>query len=97
MTEPIREALPGRAALANYRIRVAGVLGGEWSERTYGMTVAVHRWELEGSVTELSGELPDEAALMGVLDTLYNHGVRLLSVERLDKVDSTIANAVDSR
>jgi hypothetical protein len=34
---------------------------------------------------------------MGVLDTLYNHGVRLLSVQRLDKVDSTIANAVDSR
>jgi hypothetical protein len=58
VTEPTREALPGRATVANYRIRVAGVLGGEWSEHTYGMTVAVHRWEPEGSVTELSGELP---------------------------------------
>ena len=76
---------PDRTPGATYRIRVAGGLGDEWSERAHDMTVSVHRREPEGSFSELTGELADEAALMGVLDALYTHGARLLSVERLEK------------
>jgi hypothetical protein len=68
---------------ATYRIRVAGVLGDEWTDRTQGMAVSVRRSESEGAFTELVGELVDEAALMGVLDALYTHGARLLSVDRI--------------
>lgn len=49
------------------------------------MTVSVHRQEPEGSFSELIGELADEAALMGVLERLYTHGARLLTVERFDE------------
>ena len=78
---------PVRTSGSTYRIRVAGVLGEEWSERAHGMTVTVRRSETEGRFTELVGELPDEAALMGVLDALYAHGATLLGVERVAEVE----------
>ena len=74
-----------QTSAATYRIRVAEVLGDEWTERAHGMTVSGLRSETEGSCSELFGELPDEAALMGVLDALYSHGAHLLSVERVGK------------
>ena len=90
MTIPTRETHPGRAAVATYRIRVAGVLGEEWSDRARGMTVAARRSEAGESYTELIGKLPDEAALMGILDALYSHGARLLSVEHVDEDGSSL-------
>jgi hypothetical protein len=82
MTSSTRETGRARESATNYRIRVADVLGEEWSERANGMTVSVRRSEPDGRCTELYGELADEAALMGVLKALYDHGARLLSVER---------------
>ena len=70
---------------ATYRIRVAGALGENWSQLVRGLTVTVHRAGTLGTTTDLSGRLADEAALMGVLEMLYTHGARLLSVERLDE------------
>jgi hypothetical protein len=42
-------------------------------------------WEGVGGApfAELTGQLADEAALMGVLEHLYNLGVPLLGVERV--------------
>ena len=73
-----------RPPAATYRIRVAAVLGEEWTDRTQGMAVSVRRSESGGAFTELVGELVDEAALMGVLDALYTHGARLLSVDHIE-------------
>ena len=80
---PTPQTYPGRADRATYRIRVVGALGQEWSERAHGMTISVHRAKSGERHTELVGELPDEAALMGVIETLYSHGARLLCVEYL--------------
>ena len=91
MTKPKRQIDPGGTRAATYRIRVAAVLGQEWSERAQGMTVSVHQSEPEGSCTELIGELSDEAALMGVLEALYDHGARLLSVDHVEKEGSISA------
>lgn len=66
---------------AEYRIRVSGRLNSDWSERLQGMKVSVVEVEGHGAVTELSGVLPDQAALMGVLDHLYNCSIPLLSME----------------
>jgi hypothetical protein len=66
---------------AFYRIRVSSRLDPDWSERLQGMEVSVVEGEGHGTVTELSGLLPDQAALMGVLDHLYNFGIPLLRVE----------------
>lgn len=55
---------------AVYRIRICGRLDPAWSERLGGMTVSII--EKQGCcTTELTGQLPDQAALMGVLNQLY--------------------------
>lgn len=81
-THSLEPKTPSRGA-ATYRIRVAGSLDGSWSERAEGMKVIVHSGTGEGRTTDLVGTLPDQAALMGILDTLYSHGARLLRVESL--------------
>ena len=67
---------------AAYRIRVCGSLGPEWSDWLQGMTVTVFEAEGEESYTVLSGRLPDQAALMGVLAHLYNCNIPIISIER---------------
>ena len=66
---------------ATYRIRVKGYLDQSWSDRLGGMAVeAIAR---EGSAPEaiLVGWLPDQAALCGVLNALYELHLPLVSVE----------------
>jgi hypothetical protein len=96
MTNPLLESELGRTRATTYRIRVAGALDEEWFRRAQGMTVSVQHSESEGSHTELIGELSDEAALMGVLEALYDHGARLLSVERVEEDRSTSARQGDA-
>jgi hypothetical protein len=45
------------------------------------MKVSPVEQELHSTFREISGLLSDQAALMGVLQTLYNCGVPLVSVE----------------
>lgn len=66
---------------AVYRIRVAGRLDQEWSERFAGMALSINQEKGRGTTSELVGQLPDQAALMGVLHELYGCGITLLGVE----------------
>jgi hypothetical protein len=70
---------------AAYRIRVLGCLKASWFDRLEGMLIGVTPPTQSPSVTTLSGTLADQAALVGVLNSL--HGLRLviLSVECLDE------------
>jgi hypothetical protein len=68
---------------ARYRIRVKGILDQSWSGRLGGMTITMEQ-EDEAPVTTLYGRLLDQAALLGVLNTLYDYyHAPLLSVEFL--------------
>ena len=69
--------LPGR-----YRIRVQGQLSSSWSSRLSDMVITTRQAANQPSVTTLTGELRDQAALMGVLNALYDMGCPLLKVER---------------
>ena len=60
-------------------IKVVGTLDPRWSERLGGLRV--HATGRSYPVTELSGPLRDQAALFGVLTTLYDLGLPLLSVD----------------
>ena len=65
-----------------YRIRVLGSLDESWSERLGGFCItAVSIKDQEGPVTELVGNMRDQAELSGVLETLYDWHLMLLSVE----------------
>ena len=70
---------------STYRIRVQGLLDSTWSNRLGGMAVATERSADRPPVTFLEGRLADQAALSGVLNTLYDLHLPLLSVENLDE------------
>jgi hypothetical protein len=69
---------PGR-----YRIRVVGQLSPSWTDRLGDMSITVQKPASQQPVTLLTGEVSDQAALMGVLSTLYEMGFPLLNVQRL--------------
>ena len=59
-----------------YRIKVRGVLPDGWIDRLGGLQISAKTSE---DVT-LEGRLPDQSALFGVLDTLFNLHLPLLEV-----------------
>jgi len=68
----------------NYRIRVLGILDESWSERLAGLRIRqFERQDHEKPVTELVGKIRDQAELSGLLNTLYELHLTLLSVEYL--------------
>src|SRR5262249_3194891 len=71
---------------ATYAIWVRGVLDRGWSERLGGL----HAREVQTgghANTELVGTLGDQAALAGVLKTLNDLGLPIVSLDRLAEVE----------
>src|SRR5688572_21864623 len=66
---------------ATYSIRVQGMLDNAWSDRLGGMQIDAVTAGGDTS-TLLTGQLPDQSALISVLTSLYDLGLPLLSVER---------------
>ena len=69
---------------ATYQIIVQGQISPDWSDRLEGMTICHATMEVGPPVTTLKGELSDQSALAGVLNTLYELHLPLLSVNRLN-------------
>lgn len=69
---------------AVYKIIVAGALSKSWSERLGGMQVNVAHAKEEDPVTILIGQINDQAALSGVLNTLYDNHLPIISVNMLN-------------
>ena len=61
---------------AVYRIKVQGVVPESWIDRLGGLETV----SLTSAATTLEGRLPDQAALNGVLDTLYQLHLPLLEI-----------------
>jgi hypothetical protein len=77
---------------AVYRIRVHGVLEPSWSELMHGMAIStvslLDERQRELRQTELVGKLADQAALIGLINTLYSLGLPLVSVTCVWKSES---------
>jgi len=69
---------------AIYRIEIEGDLDESLSERLGGMCITKRKREDRTTVTTLKGRLRDQAELTGVLNSLYELHLPLLSVEILD-------------
>jgi hypothetical protein len=67
-------------APGTYTIRIQGQLDATWAGQLGGMRITVHGTGRR-AVTVLIGRLADQAALLGVLNTLYELGLPLLSVD----------------
>ncbi len=63
-----------------YQIKVQGHLDGGWAAWFDGLTIV----NLEKGESLLSGYLPDQAALHGVLVKVRDLGLPLLAVQRLE-------------
>ena len=68
---------------ATYRISVQGRVPARWCDRLEGMAITECLPEAEPPVTTLLGELADQVALVGVLNTLVELHLSVVSVERL--------------
>jgi hypothetical protein len=78
------EASPTMHGPAVYEIRVRGRLEATWSDRLEGMRITESR-RLDGEMeTVLVGRLADQAAFSGVLNTLYELHLPVVSVDCLD-------------
>jgi hypothetical protein len=69
---------------ATYQISVQGRIGPSMSDLLGCMTISPSTMEADPPVTTLSGELRDQTALAGVLNTLYELHLTVLSVKRLE-------------
>jgi hypothetical protein len=69
---------------AIYRICIRGRLDARWSERIGGMQVTETRGSDGAPETILVGRLADQAALSGILNTLYEMHLPVLSADCID-------------
>jgi hypothetical protein len=69
---------------AAYRIRIAGRVRNGWSDFMTGLQ-EIHLQEEGASVTELTGIVPDQPALFGLLCHIRDLGLPLISVEYIPK------------
>jgi len=73
--------MPEMEKPAVYKIKVRGEIDSGWSDRLGGMNITV---EPSGILT-LMGRMADQAALAGVLDTLYELHLIVLEVKQLEQ------------
>jgi hypothetical protein len=68
-----------------YTVHIDGTLDESWADRLGGLGITASEEDDENGrvVTVLKGSLPDQAALLGVLTTLYNMRYPLLLVRYL--------------
>jgi hypothetical protein len=63
---------------ARYEVRVDGALDGRWSDWFQGLWI-----QNQGGETILSGTLPDQPALHGILDKVRDLGLSVITVRRI--------------
>ena len=66
-----------------YRICVGGYLDASWSDSLGSMTISVGEVTDEECTTSLTGMVADQAALAGILRTIHELRLPLLSVIRI--------------
>jgi len=68
---------------ATYRIEVEGALDESWSDRLGGMGITSRKRADQTTVTTLTGRMRDQAELAGILNSLYELHLPILSVENI--------------
>ena len=69
---------------AKYRIVIQGAVSKDWRRRLGGMEVTTSSPGSDEPRTILEGRLPDQAALHGLLETLYALHLPILEVTKVD-------------
>jgi hypothetical protein len=70
-------------------IRIKGTLKQDWSDWLEGLIVSTQ----ENGETLLNGQIPDQAALIGLLNRIHGLNLQLLSFSQPDKAEIPNANS----
>ncbi len=81
----------GKTTMEFYRIRVKGRLGPEWSTWFEGLSLE----PADGGCTTISGYLPDQAALHGVLARIRDLGLPLVALQALETPEKSASGATE--
>ena len=76
-----RGSTGGRRESARYEIRVKGHIDARWADRFDGLSLS----HSSDGTTLIAGLVADQAALHGLLQTLRDLGVPLVSVARVER------------
>ena len=66
--------------LTTYTIKIEGHLKETWADWLNGMVVSIEKLNEETKITTITAQIPDQAALRGVLNKLWDLNLTLLSV-----------------
>lgn len=72
------------ASSASYRIRVEGFLDDSWSDKLIGMTIDNQGAGCSTPIATLSVKVGDQEELLGLLNSLCEMHLPLVSIEILD-------------
>ena len=75
----------GMGSPSVYRIEVCGTLDPNRADSLADLNISFATSEADGPLTTLVGTFADQAALSGLLNTIYELHVPLVAVERLDR------------
>jgi len=75
---------PGSGQAAEYRIEVGGRLDEKWSDWFNGMAVTFESVGDGSPSTTLTGPVADQAKLRGILAKIWDLGLTVISVTRLE-------------
>jgi hypothetical protein len=75
------------AGPAQYRVRLQGVIERNWVDQLARMRVSYRNVGRANARTILTGEVLDQAELMGLLNRLYGLGLPLVSVQWLERLE----------
>ena len=76
----------GMAQSAIYRIRISGFLDVSWADRFGGLNISEKKDPKGNLETVLVGRLADQSELSGILNTLHDSQMPVLSVECLEEI-----------
>jgi hypothetical protein len=77
----------GYSKPAVYQIKVLGIVPPDWSDRLGGMQISTTHKHEKKAVSILTGRVNDQAALSGILNSLYEMRLVVLSLEILSHFD----------
>ena len=68
---------------AVYKIIVQGEIEKDWSGKLQGLQITIERSQGKRPASILVGQIKDQAALSGIMQTLYEMQMTIISVQRL--------------
>lgn len=80
-----------------YRIRVKGRLSQKMADRMWGEIRVTHQMTSSEAETILVGKMGDQAALIGIINALYNMGHAIMAMNPIDEEETEDPEAEDNR